>query len=243
MLLLVCGLSQAMMPAGRDSEALNYFDGVTVADSAAVARFFEIVDGVSDRAVAAKALGNAAGCLKGDGASLDLLLRGGERRYYDPDAGLLDEELFLAIVEPAVKSGKLGEDDADVMEYYLSQLKMNREGSVAADFDVALADGGNSTLHSLVGQEGAIVLFYDPECDTCHAAMDRMKAAGEKNVVAVAFLAEDDGWMKDVSCYPASWCFCRPVADIEEIYSIVHVPTLYGLDGGCRVKWKRVDYR
>lgn len=224
----------------RDEHAvMNYFDGAVSVDSAAVNRFFDLL-ATLDHDDAVRAVENAVRALAGHGDGLRMFLDGGERMFYNPPC--YDEDLFLAMVIPALESGSLDADYIELLEYYRDQMLMNRRGTVAADFEVILSDGSLSTLHRQLKADGLIVIFYDPECDVCHEVMDRMMSAEVRNVVAVAFLAEDDGWKRDAERYPAGWTFCRPTNDVEEIYSIPHVPTLYHLDGAGRVVCKKTDF-
>lgn len=241
MLLLAAAAAVWGETCGDKRGAMNYFNSVSGVDTAAVDRFIDLL-ATLDYDDAVRAAGNASRALAGQEQGLKLLLDSGEQAFYNIESPRYDEEVFLAMVIPALESGSLDADYAETLGYFRDQMMMNRRGTVAADFEVTLADGSVKSLRRLLKDDGMTVIFYDPECDVCHVVMDRMASAGERNVMAVAFLAEDDGWKRDAGRYPSGWIFCRPVTDVEEIYSIPHVPTLYRLDGEGRVEWKKPDF-
>lgn len=91
-----------------------------------------------------------------------------EKYFYNPNSPYRNEELYIPIVENALKSGLLSERDRIIYGLQQEMILKNRLGSTATDFVYTLANGDKKNLHNLKS-DYTILLFSNPDCSTCAA--------------------------------------------------------------------------
>lgn len=170
-----------------------------------------------------------------DSISYRQLLDIGERYLYEPDSPVFFEEAYIPLIEAALQRSPSGDANATRYRFQLMELKKNRLGSVATDFQMTLADGSTTTLHQEASKADlSLLMLYDPECDHCTETIDLLSHdAGGLNIIAVYFEGDGATWDTAREIIPAGWVSAyTPGNPLEEgeLYSIRRLPTLYLID-------------
>lgn len=125
---------------------------------------------------------------------------------------------------------------------------------VAMDFDYVLPDGKkNSLLRTGVKGDRLLLVFYDPECPSCHDVMNQMimdealrnaVADGKVTVLAVYTEGDVDVWKKSLSDMPEGWIVVHDNMVVKEkaLYDLKAMPSIYLLDGEKKVILKDAMY-
>lgn len=156
---------------------------------------------------------------------------------------MLDEYLVSLLSEA-------GTDDTTRAraEYLLENIRKNRPGDVIADLQLVCADGTVTSLHSLIAgtavsgtgntggtvsgddnttgagrprpTHGYLVIFYDPECDSCDETIDALSARTPANHTIIAISVTDA-----VKPLPSNWISTR-AADPDALDEAFYHPAL-----------------
>lgn len=133
-------------------------------------------------------------------------------------------------------------------EYLLDNIRKNRPGDVIADLQLVCADGTATSLHSLIagtagsgavntggigsgddnttGAErprptnGYLIIFYDPDCDSCDETIDALSAHTPANHTIIAISVTDA-----VKPLPSDWISTR-AADPDALDEAFYHPSL-----------------
>lgn len=156
---------------------------------------------------------------------------------------MLDEYLVSLLSET-------GTDDTTRAraEYLLENIRKNRPGDVIADLPVVCADGTVTSLHSLIAgttvsgtgntggtvsgdvnttgagrprpTHGYLIIFYDPECESCDETIDALSAgtAGGHTIIAISVTDA-------VKSLPPDWISTR-VLDPDTFDDAFYLPSL-----------------
>lgn len=158
---------------------------------------------------------------------------------YSP--AMLDE--YLSQLVAALPPSDAGHARA---AYLLKNTRKNRPGHPIADLVLISATGTRSSLHaildSLAAEEratessaGALVLFYDPDCDTCDSVIaDLSQSQPQGEIIAVSVTDA-------VKPLPAGWHSFR-VSDSEALDTLFYLPALpalYLVDPATRLILRR----
>ena len=163
-----------------------------------------------------------------------------EKYLYDPYSPMLNEEVYRMFLNHAVGSTVLSDDEKTRYRYHLSETGKNRRGTQGADFTYIDIAGHEGSLHSF-GSAGAmkLVIFYDPECDSCaeiiawlsnDSRVNRMIADGKLSILGIYPDGDPDEWEKARTKLPATWTNgYSPDGYIaeNETYSLRITPTIY----------------
>ena len=98
-----------------------------------------------------------------------------------------------------------------------------------------------------------LLLFYDPECESCHEVLMQMAAdralaeavkAGKLSVLAVYTEGNDGTWRKALPDMPEGWTVGTDREAVKQgaLYDLKAMPSLYLLDGQKRVVLKDAAY-
>lgn len=169
-----------------------------------------------------------------------------EKYLHDPNSPMMNEELFIPVLETMTASPLL--DDTEKIrprELHRMALK-NRIGTLAADFTYTLASGAQGTLY---GIKAPITLLFinNPGCPACKQVREDISASqlltqliddGTIKVLAI-YPDEDLGeWRDYAPNMPASWInsYDKALAMRDrELYDLKAIPTVYLLDSDKRV--------
>lgn len=165
-----------------------------------------------------------------------------EKYLYEAGSPMMSEEYYRLFLDELLSSPLPGEYVAPRYAYQLAVVNKNRPGSVAAEFSFVTRGGRRMSLHEVAGGGLLVVLFYDPECEHCHEVIELLRSAPELSkvrVLAVAADGERSVWAGSAGELPAAWTVGYNPA-LMELYSLRLLPSLYVLDGECRVVLKDV---
>ena len=138
--------------------------------------------------------------------------------------------------------------------FILKLLKRNNPGSQATDFTYYLSDGCQRKLSATpVKNNRLLLLFYDPECESCHEVLLQMASDatlaeavrnGKLSVLAVYTEGNDEAWRKALPDMPKGWIVGtdREAIKLGALYDLKAMPSLYLLDGNKRVVLKDASY-
>lgn len=174
--------------------------------------------------------------------------------WYNPNSPFYNERLYGLYLETLLS--QLPQEDAMRFSYQfkLELLKRNQVGKLATDFQYELSDGTRRSLKATpVKGNRLLLLFYDPECESCHEVLLQMAAdkalaaavkAGQISVLAIYTEGNEDAWRKNLPDMPAGWMvgMDREVVKNEVLYDLKAMPSLYLLDGKKQVLLKDAPY-
>lgn len=165
-----------------------------------------------------------------------------ESEHYNPTA-------FTSWLRHLSSSSALSEADKVRYRYMLEASQKNAPGSVAADFSFTDRSGTPRTLHTLPRTPWTLLIFYDPDCDTCHEIIASVRAdkkmtdpvrAGQVRVLLVDVADDADAFRRDAASLPAEWIVGYDTSRVEDndIYIFDTTPVIYLLDSERRVVLK-----
>lgn len=174
--------------------------------------------------------------------------------WYNPNSPFYNERLYGLYLETLLS--QLPQEDAMRFSYQfkLELLKRNQVGKLATDFQYELSDGTRRSLKATpVKGNRLLLLFYDPECESCHEVLLQMATdkalaaavkAGQISVLAIYTEGNEDAWRKNLPDMPAGWMvgMDREVVKNEALYDLKAMPSLYLLDGKKQVLLKDAPY-
>ena len=193
--------------------------------------------------------------LKGSKNLMLKIVHYSELFLYDPNSPLLNEELYIPVVEELLASQALEEESKLTLRYQLEQALVNSVGTKAADIKYKYCIGGdpwNLRDGSLYGIKAdyTLIFFNNPDCPACAQMLkelsqapivQRMVEQGRLAVLALYIDQDLERWRANLKDYPQEWIYARDYSqsiNIERIYTIRAIPSLYLLDSGKRVLLK-----
>ncbi|MBR5898408.1 MAG: DUF5106 domain-containing protein [Muribaculaceae bacterium] len=164
--------------------------------------------------------------------------------FRNPNSPWRCEELYIPILEKAVKID--GVDDAEKLRWNdrLEKAKMNRFNTIATDFDFRTDKGTTGSLHG-IDTQWVLLYFFNPGCHDCERVSGVIKdspivqALIDCNALTVLALYPDEDlaeWNKHRGEFPKEWTVARYADQSEsEKYDLPAIPNLYLLDRDKRV--------
>ena len=173
---------------------------------------------------------------------------------YNPNSPFYNENLYGLYLEALL--GMLPQADAmrSSYQFKLGLVKRNNPGYQATDFTYYLPDGRRRTLaDTQVKGDRLLLMFYDPECESCHEVLLQMAAdatlaeavrTGKLSVLAVYTEGNDEAWRKTLADMPEGWTVGTDHEAIKTgaLYDLKAMPSLYLLDGNKQVILKDAPY-
>lgn len=244
----------------------HYWDNFNFADTAAL---------VNDRNVAEQGAADyvailADGTLSGEQVkgSLDSFCKGLEVQeharkvflqmmedyLYNPNSPYHNEALYALFLERMLKSKYVDEARKSSLKFSLDLISRNCPGKVATDFVYFLPDGSKRSLAQTRAKNNRLLLvFYDPECPSCHETMQEMVAdgllaeavkAGKLTMLAVYTEGNQEVWKRTLSDLPQGWTVGSDHETVKQgaLYDLKAMPSLYLLDGSKKVLLKDAPY-
>ena len=96
---------------------------------------------------------------------------------YNPNSPYYNETLYAAYLRRMLQSTALDEARKSSLKFKLELISRNNVGKAATDFTYYLADEECRTLRTTTVQGDKLLLvFYDPECPSCHEVLKAMMA-------------------------------------------------------------------
>lgn len=172
-------------------------------------------------------------------------------KYYgEPNSPFFDEASYLLMTEEAEKAGLLDEAEQIRLADRKALFNRNRVGEKAEDFDFVLANGRQTTLYNNVSGL-TLLIFYDPDCDTCHKTLYALSNDSKvkemvKNglhVLCIYAFGDEEAWhdhLSELPSFAAVGMDKKGVILSESLYDLKALPTIYLLDEDCRVLMKDI---
>lgn len=177
-----------------------------------------------------------------------------EDYLYNPNSPFHNEGLYALFLERMLKSEFVDEGRKSSLKFSLDLISRNCPGKVATDFVYFLPDGSRHSLAQTRAKNNRLLLvFYDPECPSCHETMQEMVAdgllaeavrAGKLTVLAVYTEGNQEVWKRTLSDLPQGWTVGSDHETVKQgaLYDLKAMPSLYLMDGTKRVLLKDAPY-
>lgn len=177
-----------------------------------------------------------------------------EDYLYNPNSPYHNEALYALFLERMLKSKYVDEARKSSLKFSLDLISRNCPGKVATDFMYFLPDGSKRSLAQTRAKNNRLLLvFYDPECPSCHETMQEMVAdgllaeavkAGKLTVLAVYTEGNQEVWKRTLSDLPQGWTVGSDHETVKQgaLYDLKAMPSLYLLDGSKKVLLKDAPY-
>lgn len=173
---------------------------------------------------------------------------------YNPNSRYYDETLYAVYLEERLAVADRDDPRRSAWAFRLDLIRRNAVGTAASDFVYSLPDGRRRTLYATPVQgRWLLLVFYDPECHSCHDILAGMfadevlrQAVGQKQVSVLAVYTEgkENVWKKYLPGMPSSWVIGNDAGRVKEqaLYDLKAMPTLYLLDSDRKVVLKDAAY-
>lgn len=178
-------------------------------------------------------------------------------RHYldDPNSPMRNEELWIVFLAEMTDMPRINEAEKIRLEYEHMMALKNRVGYLANDFEYIKRGGGKpvSLYSTKGGREGILLIFYDPDCETCKETIGKLRnnpylsdlvEKGELAVLAVD--AEDDReeWEKTAAELPEQWIVAFNTDNMldRDAYELPATPVFYFLSPEYEVIAKDISF-
>ena len=209
-----------------------------------------LADGTTTEELARESLKNWCAGFVGKDHARRVLTKTADDYLYNPNSPFYNEGLYGLYLETWLDV--LPPDDAQrsAFSFKLKLIRRNNVGETATDFSYYLPDGARCTLAATsVKGDRLLLVFYDPECESCHAVLGQMAAssalaeavqAGKISVLAVYTEGNEEAWRRALPDMPEGWAIGtdREAVKTGALYDLKAMPSLYLLDGQKRVLLK-----
>lgn len=169
-----------------------------------------------------------------------------ERYLYNPNSPYRNDDAYIAVLEYITGSPRINDTAKIRPTYQLRMARKNRVGERAADFAYTLKNGNRRTLYG-IRSEYTILFFNNPDCEECRrikAVLTEADVFVRNPVVTIlSFYPDEDVELWRRTPYPDGWingCGGNGSGNIDELYDLRAIPTLYLLDREKRVLLKDV---
>lgn len=213
-----------------------------------------LADGATPEDLMRESLENWCAGFVGKDHARKVLTQTADDYLFNPNSPFYNEALYGMYLEALL--GKLPQTDAmrSAYRFKLELVKRNNVGDKATDFTYYQPDGTRRTLATTsVKNDRLLLMFYDPECESCHEVLLQMVAdtalaeavrIGKLSVLAVYTEGNDEAWRKALPDMPEGWTVGtdREVVKTGALYDLKAMPSLYLLDGKKTVLLKDAAY-
>ena len=240
-------------------EKFNFADSTLVSNRDVTEQGFVnfislLLDGTTSEELIRVSMENWCGGFIGNGYARKVLTQTADDYLFNPNSPFYNEGLYGMYLEALL--GKLPQTDAmrSAYRFKLELVRRNNVGDKATDFTYYLPDGTRCTLATTpVKNDRLLLMFYDPECESCHEVLLQMAAdtalaeavrAGKLSVLAVYTEGNDAAWRKALPDMPECWTVGtdREAVKTGALYDLKAMPSLYLLDGKKTVLLKDAAY-
>lgn len=164
-----------------------------------------------------------------------------ETYLYEPDSPMVDEEMFITVLEAMLETPVMSAAGKRRTGDLLSMVLKNRPGTKALDFGFTSASGQPCSLYA-TDADFILIFFNSPGCRFCAGTLRQMKkAAGinrlldQKRLAILSVYPGDDvdRWRRHIKDFPDEWVNGFDEAgDImtRRLYNLKTLPALYLLD-------------
>ena len=209
-----------------------------------------LADGATPEKVIRESLKNWCSRFMPEAQARQVMMQLADDYLYNPNSPFYNEGLYGVYLETMLEV--LPEEDArrSSFDFKLRLLRRNKVGDKATDFSYYLPDRQKKSLATTSTRGNRLLLvFYDPECESCHEVLREMTAdaslagavkAGRVTVLAVYTEGNQEAWRKGLADMPEGWIIGTDRQKVKEeaLYDLKAMPSLYLLDGQKRVLLK-----
>ena len=213
-----------------------------------------LADGTTPEELTRESLENWCSGFVGQEHARQVLTQTADSYLFNSNSPFYNEALYGMYLEALLS--KLPQTDAmrSAYRFKLELVRRNNVGDKATDFVYYLSDGSRHTLVSTpVKNDRLLLVFYDPECESCHEVLQQMAAdaslaeavqSGKLNVLAVYTEGNEEAWRKALPDMPEGWTVGtdREAVKTGALYDLKAMPSLYLLDGSKTVLLKDAAY-
>lgn len=213
-----------------------------------------LADGTTPEELTRESLANWCAGFVGKEHARQVLTQTADDYLFNPNSPFYNENLYGLYLETLL--GMLPQTDAmrSSYQFKLKLVKRNNPGNRATDFTYYLPNGTRRTLAATqVKGDRLLLMFYDPECESCHEVLLQMAAdtalaeavrTGKLSVLAVYTEGNDEAWRKALPDMPKGWTVGtdHEAVKTEALYDLKAMPSLYLLDGQKTVLLKDAAY-
>ena len=213
-----------------------------------------LLDGTTPEELTRESLANWCAGFVGKEHARKVLTQTADDYLFNPNSPFYNEGLYGMYLEALL--GKLPQTDAmrSAYRFKLELVRRNNVGDKATDFVYYLSDGTRHTLAATpVKSNRLLLMFYDPECESCHEVLLQMAAdtalaeavrTGKLSVLAVYTEGNEEAWRKALPDLPEGWMVGtdREAVKTGALYDLKAMPSLYLLDGKKTVLLKDAAY-
>lgn len=213
-----------------------------------------LLDGTTPEELTRESLANWCAGFVGKEHARKVLTQTADDYLFNPNSPFYNEGLYGMYLEALL--GKLPQTDAmrSAYRFKLELVRRNNVGDKATDFVYYLSDGSRHTLAATpVKSNRLLLMFYDPECESCHEVLLQMAAdtalaeavrTGKLSVLAVYTEGNEEAWRKALPDLPEGWMVGtdREAVKTGALYDLKAMPSLYLLDGKKTVLLKDAAY-
>lgn len=213
-----------------------------------------LADGATPEELTRESLENWCAGFVGKEHARKVLTQTADDYLFNPNSPFYNEGLYGMYLEALL--GKLPQTDAmrSAYRFKLELVKRNNVGDKATDFTYYQPDGMRRTLATTpVKNDRLLLMFYDPECESCHEVLLQMAAdtvlaeavrTGKLSVLAVYTEGNEEAWRKALPDMPGGWTVGndREAVKTGALYDLKAMPSLYLLDGKKTVLLKDAAY-
>lgn len=213
-----------------------------------------LADGTTPEELTRESLANWCAGFVGKEHARKVLTQTADDYLFNPNSPFYNEGLYGMYLEALL--GKLPQTDAmrSAYRFKLELVRRNNVGDKATDFTYYQPDGTRRTLATTpVKNDRLLLMFYDPECESCHEVLLQMAAdtalaeavrTGKLSVLAVYTEGNDEAWRKALPDMPEGWTVGtdREAVKTGALYDLKAMPSLYLLDGKKTVLLKDAAY-
>ncbi len=195
--------------------------------------------------------------VQGDKSLYFRLLELFEKYLYSPASPLLNEELYIPVMEAFMSSSTLDSLEKLPYKFQLDLASLNRVGTEANNFnfrELIKGEGGEVSYRksSLYAESATFTLlfFNNPDCPACSEILAELKSSsqimdrvdtGELKIITVYVDEDLDLWRNNRDSYPDNWLYTHTpdsnMAD-NKVYGLRAIPSLYLLDKDKKVIFK-----
>lgn len=213
-----------------------------------------LADGTTPEELTRESLENWCAGFVGKEHARQVLTQTADDYLFNPNSPFYNEGLYGLYLETML--GVLPQTDAmrSTYRFKLELVKRNNVGDKATDFTYYQPDGMRRTLATTsVKNDRLLLMFYDPECESCHEVLLQMAAdtalaeavrAGKLSVLAVYTEGNEEAWRKALPDMPGGWTVGNDHEAVKTgaLYDLKAMPSLYLLDGQKTVLLKDAAY-
>ena len=209
-----------------------------------------LVDGTTSEELTRESLKNwCTGFIAKDHARR-VLMKTADDYLYNSNSPFYNEGLYGVYLETLLDVLPTDDVQRSTYNFRLKLVKRNNPGDRATDFTYYLPDDRRRTLAATpVKGDRLLLVFYDPECESCHAVLGQMTAStalaeavktGRMSVLAIYTEGNEEAWRKALPDMPEGWVVGtdREAVKTGALYDLKAMPSLYLLDGQKKVLLK-----